>query len=65
MKINVSLEYNGGFLADIILLTLLSMLLPSRNPIKCHEEVLSWQRMFPPTKRFGNFAPYLGDAQKV
>ena len=27
------------------------MLLPSENPIKCHEEVLSFQPMFPP-KRF-------------
>ena len=44
-------------------------LLPSGNPIKCHqEEVLSLQPMFPP-KRFDTFLPLschsLGDAQKV
>ena len=38
--------------------------LPSGNPLKCHEEVLSWRPMFPP-KRFGNFSTCLGDAQKV
>ena len=41
------------------------MLLPSENPIKCHEEVLSWQPMFQPTKRFDNYPPCLEDAQKV
>ena len=40
------------------------MLLPSGNPIKCHEEVLSLQPMIPP-KRFDIFLPCLGDAQKV
>ena len=37
MAINGSVQYNGGLLPDIILLD--SMLLPSRNPFKCHEEV--------------------------
>ena len=37
MVINGSVQYNGGLLPDIILLD--SMLLPSRNPFKCHEEV--------------------------
>ena len=53
----------GEFLLDIILL-IESMLLPSGNPIKCHEVVLPWQPMFPP-KRFDNFFPCLENAQKV
>ena len=40
------------------------MLLPSGNPIKCHEEVSPLQPMVPP-KRFDVFSPCLGDAQKV
>ena len=40
------------------------MLLPSGNPIKCHEEVLSLQPMIPP-KHFENFPSDWGDAQKV
>ena len=42
MAINESVQYNGGFLPDIIH-TVNPMLLPSStsgNPIKCHEEVL-------------------------
>ena len=35
------------------------MLPPSRNPIKCHEEVLSLQPMIPP-KRFDIFPPDWG-----
>ena len=38
MAINVSVQYDGGFLPDIILFD--PMLLPSGNPFKCHEEVL-------------------------
>ena len=34
------------------------MLLPSGSPIKCHEEFLSSQPMFPP-KRFDSFPPFL------
>ena len=51
MTINVvvSVQYNGGFLPDMILLT--QCYLPSGNPIKCHEDVLSLQPMVPP-KRF-------------
>ena len=41
------------------------MLLPSGNPIKCHEEVLSFRTMIPPNKRFDIFPPCLRDAQKV
>ena len=52
MAINVSVQYDGGFLPDIILL----MLLPSGNPFKCHEEVLYFQLLIPP-KRFDIFSP--------
>ena len=38
MAINVSVQCNGGLLPDIILVD--PMLFPSRNPFKCHEEVL-------------------------
>ena len=62
MAVNVSVQYNGGFLPDIILDPLL---LPSGNPFKCHEEVLSLQPMIPP-KRFDISPPLTGrDAQKV
>ena len=46
MAINVSIQYNIGLLADIILLTQ-SMLLPSGNPFKCHKELLSLQAIDP------------------
>ena len=58
MAINVSIQYNGGLLPDIILLTQ-SMLLPSGNPSKCHEEVLYLQPLIPP-KRFDIFSPLTG-----
>ena len=58
MAINVSVEFNGGLLPEIILLTQV-MLLSSGNPFKCMKEVLSLQPMsfdiFPPVR----------DAQKV
>ena len=47
MAINVSVQYNGGFLPDLILLTLCYYHPSAKNPIKCHEEVLPWQPMFP------------------
>ena len=53
MAVNVSVQYNGGLLPDIILLTQ-PVLLPSRNPFKCHEGVLYLQPMIPP-KRFDIF----------
>ena len=62
MAINVSVQYNGGLLPDIILLTQ-PRLLPSGNPSKCHGEVLSLQPMIPP-KHF-DISPWLRDAQKV
>ena len=37
MASNVSAQYNGGFLPDIIH-TVDPILLPSGNPFKCHEE---------------------------
>ena len=47
MAMNVSVQYNGGFLPDIILDP---MLLRSGNPFKCHEEFfLSMQPMIPST----------------
>ena len=49
MVINVSVQYNGGFLLDIILLTLR---ITVGNYVKYHEEVLPWQAMFPPDERF-------------
>ena len=44
---NVSVQYNGGFLPDVLLLS------------QCyyHEEVLFLQPMIPPTKRFDIFFP--------
>ena len=55
MAINVSVQYNDGLLLDIIL-TVDPMLLPSGNPIKCHQEVLSLQSIIPPNKRFDIFS---------
>ena len=43
MEINVSVQYNGGLLPDIILLTRCSYI---GEPV--YEEVLSLQPMFPP-----------------
>ena len=54
MAINVNVQYNGGLLPDMILLT--QLLLPSGNPFKCHEEVLYLQPVIPP-KRFDIFPP--------
>ena len=58
MAINVSVQYDGGFLPDIILLTQ-SMLLSSGNPFKGHEEVLYFQLLIPP-KRFDISPPDWG-----
>ena len=52
MAMDVSVQYNGGLLPDIILLTQGSQ----GNPFKCHEEVLYLQPMIPP-KRFDIFSP--------
>ena len=53
MAINVSVQYDGGFLPDIILLT--QCYLPSGNPFKYHEEVLYFQLLIP-SKRFDIFS---------
>ena len=42
MATNVNVQYNGGLLPDIILLT---RFLPSGNPLKYHVETLSLQPM--------------------
>ena len=55
MAINVSVQYNGGLLPDIVL-TVNPMLLPSGNPFICHEEVLYLQPLIPP-KRFDISSP--------
>ena len=60
MEINVSVQYNGGLLPDIILST------RCRNigePFGYHEEVLSLQPMFPPKP--SDTLPLEVDAQKV
>ena len=62
MAINVSVQYDGGFLPDIVLLTQCYYRRGTR--LKCHEEVLYFQLLIPP-KRFDIFSPRLGDAQKV
>ena len=65
MAINVliSVQYNDWFLYDMVS-TVDPMLLPSGNPIKCHEKVLSLQPIMFPPERFDIFPPCLGDAQK-
>ena len=62
IAINVILQYNGGLLLDIIN-TVNPMLLPSGNPSKCHEEVLSLQPMMP-RKRF-DIVPLCGKHRSV
>ena len=46
MAINVNVQFNGGFLPDIIL-TVDSMLSASGNLFKCHEEILYLQPFDP------------------
>ena len=58
MAINVSVQYNGGLLPDIILLTQ-CYFHRSGNPFKCHEEVLYLQPLIQP-KRFDIFPPLTG-----
>ena len=47
MAINVNVQYNGGFLPDIIFVD--PMLSASGNLFKCHEEVLYYLQPFDPT----------------
>ena len=55
MAINANVQYNGGLLPDIILLTQSA----SGNLFKYHEEVLYLQPLIPP-KRFDIFSPITG-----
>ena len=56
---NVKVQYNGGLLPDIILLTQ-CYLHPIRGTcLKCHEEILYLQPLIPP-KRFDIFSPITG-----
>ena len=59
MAINVNVQYNGGLLLDIILLTQCYYLHRGTCLIKCHEEVLYLQPLIPP-KRFDIFPPITG-----
>ena len=60
----IDATYNDGFRPDIILLLLLALVLPSRNPIECHKEVLSSQPiMFPHLSVLTNLPPCLGCVQ--
>ena len=54
MTINVNVQYNGGSLPDMILLTLPGMFLPYGNP-----EVLSFA-VYVPTQMFGHFPSQSG-----
>ena len=54
MAIDVSVQYNGGFFPDIIMLTLLCDYIG--EPFRYHEDFLSLQQIFPP-KYFDNFPP--------
>ena len=59
MAIDVSVQYNCGFLPGMND-TVDSMLLPSRNPIKCREKVLCLQPIIPRSKRFDIPPPLTG-----
>ena len=45
MAINISVQYNGGFLPDIRYYTVDPRLLPSENTFKYHVVALSFQPM--------------------
>ena len=62
MAINVSVQCNGGFLLDIKLLTLFHYHHRGTR-LKCHEELLFLQPLFPPTKCLNRFPPDGVDAQ--
>ena len=57
MAINVNVQYNGGLLPDIILLTQCNL-----DLFKCHEEFFLYlQPLIPPiNKRFDIFFPITG-----
>ena len=63
-----NVQYNDGFLPDIILSVdpMLLLTLLSGNPSKCHEEFFfSLQPMIPPKRLLDIFSPRLGDTPKV
>ena len=62
MAINVSVQYNGGLLPDIILLTQWHYQRGTR--LNAMKRFCILQPMIPP-KRFDIFSSSLGDAQKV
>ena len=62
LAINISVQYNGGFLLDIILLTQCYYHRGTR--LNVMKMFLSLQPIIPPTKRFDIFPP-VWDAQKV
>ena len=64
MAINVSVQYNGGLLPDIILLTQ-CYYHRGTNPFKCHEDVLSLQPLIPPNNKRFDVSPPVWEAQKV
>ena len=53
MAINVSVQYNGGLLLDIILLTLCDYI---EEPFRYYKKFMSLQPRFPP-KSFENKSP--------
>ena len=56
---NVGVQYNGGLLPDIILLTRCGYI---GEPVRYHEELLSLQPMFPP-KPVDIFSPEGGSSE--
>ena len=63
MAINVSVQYDGGFLPDIILLTQCYYHRGTR--LNAMKRFCIFSYLLIPPKRFDIFSPSLGDAQKV
>ena len=63
MAINVSVQYNGGLLPDIIMLLTQCYYHYETCDCQCHEAVLSLQPVIPP-KRFDIFSPLAGGCSK-
>ena len=61
MEINVSVQYKGGLLPDVIRLTRCGYI---GEPVRYHEEVLSLQSMFPP-KPLEIFSPEGGCSEDL
>ena len=59
MAINVSVQYNGGLLPDIMLL-IQCYFHRGTKPFKCHEEVLYFLQPLILPKRFDIFSPLTG-----